>query len=222
MSARWLKWAVIATVLTFGGIAINLWAEASKLPELWICISADLIVAMLFGVQAIVEGVNSWRLESADILHLRQRALSITPQNVLAEHMRQMHPSAIDILAMYGRMTWMVMPGAEPESQVTWVLYGTQVTYEFIGAFLQDSNNESCVPEWKFANEGAKHYAPSGMESGWCSDREQYRQLIAWLYGAGRVTTAHGNQPAKWIPPWRPELVARTMGVVFGEAEEGE
>jgi len=219
MNATWLWFAVGATWLAVGGGFVNSLAESYKMPQLLWCTGLLWLAALLMGWQASADFWLTWRQQDAWILTERQRALAMTPQTVLSENMRQMHPSAIDVLKLYGRMTWMILPGAEPDSQVEWVLYGTQCTYDFIGAFLEESNDTSCVPEWKFANDGAKLYAPKGMKENWCTDREQYQQFIAFLYGLGRVTKAFGNQPAAWVGPWNPLNVGKTMAIRFDEDE---
>jgi len=132
-----------------------------------------------------------------------------------------MHPEAINILKMYGRATWQLIPGAKPDADdAMWVLYGTQVTSAFIYEFLRTSTPSACVPISKFANDGAKLYAPRGMKDAWCSDRAQYNQLVEYLFGVYRVTQAHGNMPAEFIPPWNPENVARAMGFELWPEDE--
>jgi len=166
--------------------------------------------------------LTAWEQASLNY-QTRRRADSQTPLTILSENMKQMHPAAIDVLKMYGRATWMIIPGAKPEDQAQYILYGTQCTWDFIAEYLRSSNNTSVVAEWRFANEGAKHYAPTGMQANWCTDREQYKQLTAFLYGLGRITLAHGNQPPAWIPPWSPMTVARVMGIKFeNDQEENE
>jgi len=186
------------------------------------------VIGMVIGIWAIVFLIaaimNCWAYFSeiaTDEFSSRQKALATTPQVLLSENMRQMHPSAISVLAMYGRTTWQVIPGKAPEDDSIYVLYGTQTTYEFIADFLLASTDQSCAPQWKFFNEGAKHYAPAGLEEGWCTDREQHQQLQAYFYGRLMTTMPFGNQPAAWIAPWNPKTVAKVMNINL-EVEEKE
>ncbi len=181
------------------------------------------IAAAWAGILAVAALLNAWLYFSSHFTDLyveRRRADAITPQNRLAEVLVQCHPAVVDVIKLYGRMAWQILPGARPDALVTWVLYGTQVTYEFLMDFLNESTKVSCVSEWRFSSQGAKHYAPEGQEASWCTDREQYQQLIAYLFGLCRVTRAHGNQAAQWIPPWNPETVAHTMGIDLYEEED--
>lgn len=215
MNARWVGFSVLAILLGMAGAYVNWAADLYKMPQLLWCGGTLWLLVLPLLWQAGSEYLLNYRQQNAWILKERQRALAMTPQTVLAEAMRQMHPSAIDVLAMYGRMSWMILPGAEPDSQVEWVLYGTKCTYEFISDFLSWSTQTTCVPERQFANDGAKKYAPHGMMESWCSDREQHQQFTAYLYGLGRITKTFGNQPAAWVGPWNPENIAKTMGIKF-------
>jgi hypothetical protein len=199
----------------FGTIAARLLIE----PSLW-AEAIGLVIGAWTLVMIFAAVGNGWAYFSQvgrDNFSERQRALALTPQVLLSENMKQMHPSAVAVLAMYGRTTWSVIPGRETSDQTIYILYGTQVTYAFAADFLFVSNRVSCAPEWKFSNEGAKKYAPEGLEAGWCTDREQYQQLIAYLFGRMMVTRAHGNQAAAWIPPWNPETVAKLMNIELAE-----
>jgi len=218
---KWLGPAGAMVALVPLAAWINLIAERNVWD--WLVWCNCLVVGLMpfLGLQVWAGFVAYYRRLDVDDFVTRRRAEVLTPQNILAESMKQMHPHAIDILAMYGRSTWMLIPGASPKKdEAMWILYGTQVTSAFIYEFLRTSTTTACVPMYKFANDGAKLYAPVGMKDSWCSDREQYKQFVEYLFGVSRVTQAHGNLPAEFIAPWNPENVARAMGFELWDEEE--
>lgn len=216
MRPVWLGAAV--AVLLMAGLALE--GLALDVPYLRMVSNCLYGLAVPFFLGALLDIWMDARQQSAYLFQTRQRALAMTPHVLMAEAMKQMHPSAIEVLKLYGRTTWQILPGSKPGTQAQYILYGTQCTWDFIAEFLRSSNGSTCVPEWRFANDGAKKYAPFGMTDSWCSDREQYQQFTAFLYSTLRVTLPHGNQPAAWIGPWNPEMVAKAMGIRFDEFED--
>lgn len=218
---QWIRYAVVTVFLLVGGVLVGWWNVDVQGSDGLVAAQVVLFgLAVPFGLAWFSNYFLELSREGAYILRERQKALSMTPQTVLSENMKQMHPTAIDVLRLYGKMTWMILPGAKPEDGAEHVLYGTQCTWDFIAEFLRSSTYTACVAEWRFANDGAKHYAPHAMKEAWCTDREQYQQFVAYLYGLARITLAHGNQPAAWIHPWNPETVARSMGIRFDDDVE--
>ena len=213
------KWMVPAMfVPVFGTVATWMVEQA----ELWMQIIG--VVTGMWAVICLVSAImNCWAYFSEIAINEfaeTQRARATTELVMLSENMKALHPSAVNVLAMFGRATWQVIPGSLPDVDPIYVLYPTQVTYEFIAEFLRESNGQFCPAEWKFTNDGAKHYAPEGLKEGWCTDREQYQQLITYLQRRLMVTMPYGNQPAAYLGAWNPKMVAKVMNISLDEKDE--
>ena len=132
------KWMVPACLAAlFGVISPWVWCRSEVLG--W----TTAIWAGILGFSALMNCWLYFEQHFTDLYEQRQRANAITPQTVMADHMQQLHPAAINVLAMYGRTTWMILPGGQPDQNVEWVIYGTKVTYGFIIEFLQSSTKMS-------------------------------------------------------------------------------
>ena len=196
------------------GLAPSPWSE--------ICASALAIpggALLLFGIW---EWVMDAREQSIFLYQSERKADATTTAVLLAEAMRQLSSTAIDVLKVHGAGAWEVIPGMGMSEPPDHILYGTQVTYEFLVMVLRKSTKTAVVPVQVIANDGAKLYAPARMREGWCTDREQYAQLCSLLYSMGRVTRPHGNRPHEWIGPWTPETVAQSFGVELWDDDEDE
>jgi hypothetical protein len=104
------------------------------------------------------------------------------------------------------------------EGLTDYILYGTRIPVRLAMVIyvLKHSSETSVMPE-RMLSEGSKQFDPDEQ----VTDREQYRELIAYWQSQGRVTSAHGNQTAQWIYPWTPETVARAMDIEL-EDEDGQ
>lgn len=217
---KFLLPSLVLVLLIPLGLWVNMVAERNAWAWFGWCNYAVFGAMPILALQAFAGFRAYYRRLAVDDFVAKRQAEIMTPQIRLAETMKQMHPAAINILSMYGRSTWMLMPGAKADKDdAIWILYGTQVTSSFIVDFLKSSTVTACVPMYKFANDGAKLHAPHNMRSSWCSDREQYSQFVNYLFGRGIVTMAHGNLPAEFIAPWNPENVARSFGFELYEEE---
>jgi len=202
------------------GMLINWLADQYQMPWLLFCNVVIVFAGIFMAIQAAAMFKAYYRKLEVDDFVAKQKAQATTELVLLSENMKALHPSAVNVLAMFGRSTWHVIPGSLPEDDPVYVLYPTQVTYEFIAEFLSESSDTLCPAEWKLTNDGAKHYAPEGLKEGWCTDREQYQQLITYLQRRLMVTMPYGNQPAAYLGAWNPRTVAKVLNIALDESDE--
>lgn len=164
-----------------------------------------------------------FRQAEVDIFSQRRQAEILSSTVEMARAFNGLHPSYAKILTMHMNTVWEIKEGqtAEGLKIVDYILYGTRVPVhvDFIIHVLKNSSAYSVMPE-RMISDGSTIFDPVGT----VTDREQYQELVAYWRGQGRVTNAHGNQPAQWIYPWDPELVARAMDIEMNpeEAEDAK
>lgn len=202
---KWLAPGVVAGSLVFWGLQLT--ADGGQLTAVGVWM---VIIGMLVGVAAVV---NLWRQISehaAEMFRQKREAEMLTPLVSLAKSMRQMHPTAVQVLNRFGvKTSWGVKVDVE-RGERDWVLLDTDpsVHFGFIEYVLSQSKGRSLMPMGWFS-EGSKKWDPDGLTD----DREQYQALRKWMYARMMITEAHGNQPPHFLPPWNPQLVMEAMGL---------
>lgn len=136
--------------------------------------------------------------------------------NGLAETMTGLSNEALGVLRMFGAPTWMIRPEHPTDNGPDFVLYGTRCRMEFIKHVL-DHSDQSLYPQSMFHDKMFK-WDPFGQ----VEDRQQHRDLEAWLYSMSMIQWRSGNQRAYFINGWTPEKIMEYMGIADWQIDDDD
>jgi hypothetical protein len=205
---KWMVPAMLIPVLLIGSVMM---LKASGGWD-WLRILAIIPLFWMWVCgQAAMRNYRAYFMEhDAWVLGMRQRALAVTADTELAKTLSGLHPAYAKLLTMHTQTVWMLREGrtAEELGIVDYVLFGPRVPVRlaFVIHVLKHSNSVAVMPE-RLLSDGSKQFDPDGL----LSDREQYRELVAYWHSQGRVTGSYGNQGPQWIYPWTPATIATAM-----------
>jgi hypothetical protein len=134
-----------------------------------------------------------------------------TPETLLFDYARQMHPEAVRLLLQHRKKVWMIRQAPfDSREWADWVLFDAPQVHVDAVIYILTNSTENHVMSKRQLAEGSKKLDPDGE----ILDREQYEQFCALLGRWLMVTRPFGTQsPPAWIAPWNPETVAKSLGV---------
>jgi len=198
---KWMIPGILMVVCAVGGAW--LWSEKN-----------DWGAALVFGI-GVVFGlgmlINGWAYiqDRAAISYVAiRKAQNQTPETIIFEMARTMHPDAVAALLAHRRMLWRIryVPVGD---LVDWVLDEAPSVHVGFVQFVLEHSSETSLMAKSMLSEGSKQFDPDGR----VQDYDQYDSLLLLLQHKGICTAAFGNQPPKWIAPWEPELVRHRLGL---------
>lgn len=163
--------------------------------------------------------INLWRYVeafwTADWIRIRQ-VMNETPEVLMFQAARTMHPQAVENLLKHRRTLWRVKYIPQKDL-VDWVLdEAPSVHVGFVEFVLDHSSDTSMMPKHGFLSEGSKEFDPEGL----ILDRDQYDDLQRLWQSKGICTQAFGNQAARFMPTWTIELLRHVHGIGAQEIEK--
>jgi hypothetical protein len=188
----------------------------------WVNVAAWIPVGV--GVVCLLAMVQNYRAYFRDMATndyvSRRRADNETPETIIFQAARGMHPEAVRLLLLHRKKVWMIRhdESFDLHEWVDWVLEDAPIVHaDFVIYFLQHSTAYQCMSKRELAD-GSKKLDPTGK----VEDREQYDAFVQCLRKWLMVTQSWGeSSPPQWIPPWDPEKVGLSLGVAhFLEEDE--
>lgn len=163
-----------------------------------------MLIFTVVGLASFAETQSRWM---ADVFRQRREALAVTPESVLFELARTMHPETTAQLLLYRKIVWRVRE-ARADELCEWVLDADpRVTVHFVEYVLQNSNPFTIMPKNRFA-EGTYSFDAAKITD----DRTMYEAFYQLLLGRHMITEYSNQSAGAWIEPWNPETAARRFG----------
>lgn len=124
------------------------------------------------------------------------------------EAARMMHPQAVESLLLHRRTIWRIKY-VPRKDLVEWVLDEAPTVHAGFVDFVFEHSSESALMSKRLLSDGSKQFDPDER----VTDYEQYNDLMLLLQQKLICTTALGNQPPRFIPPWTPDLLRHRFGL---------
>jgi hypothetical protein len=175
---------------------------------------------LVFGLAAIKNFKAYFSTLDTDNFVARQRASIQTPETLIFEAARGMHPETAR-LALEHRKTTLTIKAKdyEPDDYLDMVLEeAPKVHLGFMLFFLHNSTASQCMSK-RLLSEGSRKMDPTGV----ILDREQYDAFAEVLQKKMMVTKPYGeSMPPLWIANYDPETAAKKLGIWPWYREEEE
>jgi hypothetical protein len=176
------------------------WADLSIIP---------LMLAMICGLAGLVNLVlyiyHYWADMYAEVRATQNR----TPEVMMFEAAKNMHPEAVKALLVHRRTVW-ELKYVPSKDLVDWTYReAPNVHAGFVDFVLDHSSHVSVMAKRTFLSEGSKGFDPEDL----VTDYEQYDSLILLMQSKLMITQAYGNQAPQWMPPYTPELARHRFGL---------
>ena len=207
---KWMVPAMGAGVV----LALQLWVVDVHV-RFYMCGYATVPMICILAIQAWAGFRAYYRQVEVDQFVEKRRALADTPEIRLAEALRGMHPSAVQMFFKNRMEKWRIKE-TDIDDLVDWVLDAdARIHVRFLEHVLNHSTGWAIMAK-RTLSDKAHSFDPMRV----VTDYEQYDALVALLQRRGMLTEGYGNEPGQWIEPWVPALVARKFGLeVDGEEE---
>jgi hypothetical protein len=179
------------------------------------CGYASVPIIFILAIQAWAGFRAYYRQIEVDQFAEKRRALADTPENRLAESLRGMHPTTVQMFFKNRMEKWRIKE-TDIEELVDWVLDADpRIHVRFLEHVLNHSTGWAIMAKRTLVD---KSYSFDSTRV--VTDYEQYDALIMLLQRRGMLTEGYGNEPGQWIEPWLPELIARKFGIEVEKDEE--
>lgn len=172
----------------------------------------------VFGFAAIGNALAYYGTHYANIFYTRRQAMSMTPDALLLQNARQVHPKTLEMIFGERQRAWLLKAGIDLPDEVKpyAVLYARpDVTEYFFWYFLRNSTRVRCMSK-RVLSDKSYRFDPLNK----VTDYEQYDMLISLFTQRAMCTRESAQEAAWWLPPWEPKLVAETFGYEWDPEED--
>lgn len=140
-----------------------------------------------------------------------------TPEVMMFEAAKGMHPEAVRLLLTQRRIVWRTRYVPQKDL-VDWVLDDVPSVHVGFARFILEHSTSMALMPKRMLSENSFGFDPDGK----ITDRQQYDDLVKFMQAKLMVTEAFGNQAPMFVPPWKPEDLMWRFGIVNTDEVEEE